>query len=55
MEKRNKGNAAKMLTENKLLLQEIDHLKRQLTEAKKFRARTPTRRYTHNQFPSSLG
>ena len=55
MEKLSKANSVKMLKENKLLLQEIDHLKRQLTEARRFRAITPVRsKYNTKQLPDSL-
>jgi regulator of replication initiation timing len=53
VEKLSKANSVKMLKENKLLLEEIDHLKRQLTEARRFRARTPTRKYNIKQFGDS--
>ena len=53
MEKLNKANSVKMVKENKLLLQDIEELKRQLTEARRFTARTPVRKY--KQFGHSVG
>ena len=44
VEQLNKSNSAKMLKENKILLREIDRLKKEVIESKKFKAKLPMKR-----------